>query len=73
VFLAFLLCLLLLSCVTKLSPPFFFEEAKIKYITQNKEFFLAQGVPEKEQSHKHMYKGIEKKQTEIKKQRKKKH
>jgi hypothetical protein len=38
---------------------FFFEEAKMEYIIQNKEFFLAQGVLRKEQSHKHMYKGKE--------------
>ena len=31
----------------------------MKYITQIKEFFLTQGVPGKEQSHKHMYKGKE--------------
>jgi len=29
----------------------------MEYITQNKAFFLAQGVPEKEQSHNQMYKG----------------
>ena len=28
----------------------------MEYNTQNKGFFLAQGVPGKEQSHKHMYK-----------------
>jgi len=31
----------------------------MEYITQNKEFFQAQGVSGKEQSHKHMYKGKE--------------
>jgi len=34
---------------------FFCEEAKMEYITQNKKFFLAQGIPGEGQSH-NMYK-----------------
>lgn len=45
----------------------------MKYIIQIKEFFLAQGVSGKEQSHKHMYKGKESDKQKLETEKEKNH